>query len=139
MKKFRIKIENKEYIVEVEELDQQGQSNTAPSISQKPVKTISKEEPSSKTNTNKNESQKAVKEKVSESTSSEEIKAPMPGKILKVMVNVGDEIADGEPVLILEAMKMENEIYASANGKVKKVNVNINDMVDTGDTLIIIG
>lgn len=51
------------------------------------------------------------------------IKAPIPGQITQVLVSVGDEVALGEPLLVLEAMKMENEIRAPRHGRVKAVNV----------------
>lgn len=51
------------------------------------------------------------------------IKAPMPGRIVKIMVQPGDELAVGQPVLIIEAMKMENELRAKAAGTVTEVHV----------------
>jgi len=53
----------------------------------------------------------------------ERILAPMPGKVIEVMVREGDELNRGEPLLILEAMKMQNEINCPVNGIVKSVNV----------------
>ena len=52
-----------------------------------------------------------------------EIKAPMPGLILKLKKQQGDEVKAGESLLILEAMKMENELHSSRTGKVKEVHV----------------
>ena len=66
------------------------------------------------------------------------IKAPMPGKVVKVNVGVGDAIKPGDVVLILEAMKMENEICANVAGSVKEVNVEAGDSVDSNDVLVII-
>ena len=63
----------------------------------------------------------------------------MPGKVLSVKVNVGDAVKEGDLVLLLEAMKMENEIFATASGTVSQVRVNAGDSVNTGDALIIIG
>ena len=63
----------------------------------------------------------------------------MPGKILQLKVSEGDIVKDGDTLLILEAMKMENEIVANASGNIKKINVAANDMVDTGDVLMVIG
>lgn len=51
------------------------------------------------------------------------IKAPIPGQITQVLVAVGDEVTLGEPLLVLEAMKMENEIRAPRRGRVKDLNV----------------
>lgn len=60
----------------------------------------------------------------------------MPGKIIKVLVNEGDEVTEGTPLLIMEAMKMENEMKASGNAIIKKVLVSPGDNVETGATLI---
>ncbi len=51
------------------------------------------------------------------------VKSPMPGMILKIRKNVGDEIIQGESVIILEAMKMENDIRSQVSGKIKDINV----------------
>ncbi|HHV53234.1 MAG: biotin/lipoyl-binding protein [Synergistota bacterium] len=66
------------------------------------------------------------------------VSAPMPGKILKVSVQPGSAVKSGELLLILEAMKMENEILSPASGTVKEVRVKAGDSVNTGDTLVII-
>ena len=63
----------------------------------------------------------------------------MPGKILKVMVSVGSAVNAGDVVLILEAMKMENEIMANVGGTVKEVRTKEGDSVNTGDVLVVIG
>ena len=62
----------------------------------------------------------------------------MPGKILKVSVQPGSIVKSGDLLLILEAMKMENEILAPVSGTVKEVRVRPGDSVNTGDTLVII-
>lgn len=64
------------------------------------------------------------------------LQAPMPGKIIDVLVEPGAEVKIGESVLILEAMKMQNEITSTANGKVVKVYVKPNDTVNKDDMLI---
>jgi biotin carboxyl carrier protein len=66
----------------------------------------------------------------------EVIQAPMPGKIIDVLVEPGAEVKIGETVLILEAMKMQNEITSSIDGKVIKVHVRQNDIVNKDDLLI---
>lgn len=66
------------------------------------------------------------------------VTAPMPGKILNVKVNVGDSVNNGDLVLLLEAMKMENEVFATASGKVAEVRVKSGDSVNTGDVLLVI-
>ena len=66
------------------------------------------------------------------------VTAPMPGKILSVKVNVGDTVNSGDLVLMLEAMKMENEVFATASGKVTEIRVKSGDNVSTGDVLLVI-
>ena len=68
--------------------------------------------------------------------SGESIDAPLAGNIFKVNVRPGDQVADGDVVIILEAMKMETEVRASSAGTVSKVNVSEGDSVAVGDTLI---
>lgn len=63
------------------------------------------------------------------------INAPMPGKILSVKANVGMAVKRGEVILLLEAMKMENEVVASQDGTVASINVASGDMVEAGDVL----
>ena len=67
------------------------------------------------------------------------IPAPLPGKILAVNVVPGDAVTEGGVLLILEAMKMENEIVAPASGKVKTLNFKAGDKVPGGAVLAIIG
>ena len=66
----------------------------------------------------------------------EDIKAPMPGLILDIMVNEGDFLKKGEPVLVLEAMKMENTIKSSGEGLVKSVKVAVGDSVEKNQVLV---
>ena len=63
------------------------------------------------------------------------VSAPMPGKILGVKTSVGAAVKKGQVILILEAMKMENEIVAPEDGTVASVNVSVGDMVEPGATL----
>jgi len=64
------------------------------------------------------------------------IKAPMPGLIIDLRVIDGDEVKPGDPLLILEAMKMENIIKSPGAGKVKKVKIKKGDSVEKGQVLI---
>lgn len=68
----------------------------------------------------------------------EEIKAPVPGKILSIKCKVNDFVKPGQMLLILEAMKMENEIYSNSSGVVKEIKVKEGDSVQYGDTLVVI-
>ena len=63
------------------------------------------------------------------------VSAPMPGKILGVKAEVGKAVKKGEVLLILEAMKMENEIVAPEDGTVASINVSTGSQVEPGDTL----
>jgi len=69
---------------------------------------------------------------------SEVVKAPMPGTILEIKVIPGSAVKKGEVLLILEAMKMENEILASSDGVIKQVVVTKGAIVSTGDVLVVI-
>lgn len=72
------------------------------------------------------------------STGDTKIEAPMPGTILDVKVNIGDKVNNGQVVLVLEAMKMENEIVSPVDGTISSVTVKKGDAVDSGDVLITI-
>ena len=63
------------------------------------------------------------------------VNAPMPGNILDVRVKPGDSVKAGDTLLILEAMKMENEISAPQDGTIASVNVSKGDTVNSGDLL----
>jgi glutaconyl-CoA decarboxylase len=62
----------------------------------------------------------------------------MPGKILKVMVQPGASVSAGQAIIVLEAMKMENEIFAPVAGTVSEVRCKEGDSVNTGDVLVVI-
>jgi biotin carboxyl carrier protein len=88
-----------------------------------PVKEAAKEAP-------------AVKAVPAGSIGSVKVEAPMPGTILKVVVEVGQKVKKNEPLCVLEAMKMENEIVAADEGVVASINVAKGDAVETGQLLI---
>ena len=66
----------------------------------------------------------------------ENIKAPMPGKVLDIKVSVGSEVGEGDPLLVLEAMKMENVIKAPGEGTVKTIHVDVSDPVEKNAVLV---
>lgn len=70
--------------------------------------------------------------------SGEVVKAPMPGNILKINVAPGQKVEEGDVLIVLEAMKMENEIVATKSGTVAQVAVNKGAVVETGAPLIVI-
>lgn len=65
-----------------------------------------------------------------------QVKAPMPGLVLNILVEKSQEVAKGDPLLILEAMKMENVIKATADGRVKAIHVQKGAAVDKGQLLL---
>jgi biotin carboxyl carrier protein len=68
--------------------------------------------------------------------SAEVLKAPMPGLVVRVQAKVGDKVAAGTGLVVLEAMKMENELKAAAPGVVKAVRVSPGEAVEKGQTLV---
>ena len=69
----------------------------------------------------------------------EAVKAPMPGNILDVKVKAGDSVTKGQTLVVLEAMKMENEIPAPHDGKVLQVIVTKGSTVEAGATMVVLG
>lgn len=68
-----------------------------------------------------------------------EVEAPMPGMIIRFEVQQGDEVGEGDPLLILEAMKMENTIDAPVSGVVKEIRFKDGDSVKKGEVMVVIG
>jgi acetyl/propionyl-CoA carboxylase alpha subunit len=68
----------------------------------------------------------------------QEIRAPIPGKVVRIDVNEGDEVSTGQPLLVLEAMKMENQIAAEGAGRVSQVLVAAGGAVEGGQLLAVI-
>lgn len=66
-----------------------------------------------------------------------ELHAPMPAMVVKLEVNVGDEVRAGQPLIVLEAMKMENEILASGAGRVKAIYARAGKAVEKGELLLL--
>jgi 3-methylcrotonyl-CoA carboxylase alpha subunit len=64
------------------------------------------------------------------------VTAPMPGKVLKIMVAVGDQVEAGQPLITMEAMKMETTLSAEGAARVKRIAVTVGEMVDAGAVLI---
>ncbi len=67
-----------------------------------------------------------------------EVKAPMPGNIIEILVKEGDRVEADDELLILEAMKMENPIYAPEAGTVKEIKVKVKDTVESDQVLMIL-
>ena len=67
-----------------------------------------------------------------------QITAPMPGKVVRLLVAVGDEVVAGRPVVVVEAMKMQNELKAPRDGRVTSVRVEKDQSVNAGTILLVI-
>ena len=65
-----------------------------------------------------------------------QLNAPMPGKILEILCNTGDQVNQGDPVIILEAMKMENELKSPADGIIKSIKVTTGQSVEKNEFLL---
>jgi acetyl/propionyl-CoA carboxylase alpha subunit len=66
------------------------------------------------------------------------VKAPMPGRVVRVLVNDGQDVAEGEAIVVIEAMKMQNELRAPKGGRVVRVAVGVGDAVGAGDVLAVV-
>lgn len=73
---------------------------------------------------------------ISRESRGREIRAPMPGLIVKLLIAEGDSVVKGQGVIVVEAMKMENEIHAQTAGMVEKINVKTGQAVNKGELLI---
>ncbi|EKD40510.1 MAG: biotin/lipoyl attachment protein [uncultured bacterium] len=125
MKMFRVVVNGNEYKVGIEEINEQGANN--------PVKTYAAPSPRP---AQPKPAPKLEQAKGSETTS-DRITAPMPGTILRVAVNAGDRAIKGQTLMVLEAMKMENEILAPADCMIREVAVTQGVSVNVGDTLVV--
>jgi biotin carboxyl carrier protein len=131
-KKLRITVEGKTYEVEVEEITVGGTPVQRPAaVEQKPAAQAVQPAPQQAEQTQKPAKPSAV--------GGETLPAPIPGKILSIKVQEGQEVKAGQVVLILEAMKMENEITAPIDGEIKEILVKEGQSVNTGEGLITIG
>jgi len=70
------------------------------------------------------------------SSRGEELRAPIAGKVVKLLVAEGDEVAAGQGVIVLEAMKMENELVAERGGKVQRIHKQAGQPVENGEVLV---
>jgi biotin carboxyl carrier protein len=66
------------------------------------------------------------------------VEAPITGTIISIEVKVGDKVEEGDVLLYIESMKMENPIMAPVNGKVTEIQVTVKQVVETGKTLVVI-
>lgn len=123
MKNYRITVNGNTYDVQVEEL---GKSASVPAAAPAPAATPTPTPASAPAPV-------ATPAPAAEGTS---VTSPMPGNILDIKVNVGDKVAANQVVVVLEAMKMENDIVTPAAGTVASINVTKGQAVNSGDVLI---
>lgn len=133
MRKFMINVNGNSYEVEVEEVTGGTSSpvstpKAAPVATAQPVASAPKAAPAPK----------VEKKEVVVSQGQEVIEAPMPGNIWKIVVGEGDQVKSGDVLLILEAMKMENEIVAPRDGIVASINTTMGASVNTGEKLVVL-
>ena len=119
MKNYRITVNGTAYDVAVEELGA-GSVQAAAPVAAAPVAAPAAP---------------AAAPAASSSAGSITVASPMPGKILSVKSSVGAAVKKGDVILVLEAMKMENEVVAPEDGTVASINVSAGDSVEAGDTL----
>ena len=135
MKKYNITVNGKTYQVEVEEVrgaQAEAVSQAAASPQTAPA-TVS--EPAAGT-AGASEAAAATATKIQVGDGESAVSAPMPGTVLDVKVTEGQQVSSGDVVVILEAMKMENEITATMSGTVASVAVVKGAAVNAGDVLI---
>lgn len=139
MKKFRVEVDGEEFIVNVEEI---GAEETVKRAEPTPT---NKKESNSVSRSQKSQNvtpapQKKTQQEMAAPADVGEgdVLAPMPGSILEVDVKKGDSVNKGDLLIVLEAMKMENEITAVKAGTVKEINVRVGDSVDAEDKLLVI-
>ena len=130
MKKYNITVNGTAYEVEVEEV--KAQAAAAPKAAPKaPAAPAPKAAPAPQA--------APKKAAVAAGAGEHSIDAPMPGKIVKLVAAEGQAVKAGDTLLILEAMKMQNEIAADADGTVKTFNVAAGQSVKAHESLVIIG
>ncbi len=134
MKTYKITLNGKSYEVEVEEVGQGASSqtiSTAAPVQQPRVEARPQQSaPQPKAEVKKEAQSVAVPQ------GAEVVEAPMPGTVLDIKVNQGDTVTEGQVLVILEAMKMENEIVAPRSGKVSAINTSKGASVNAGDPLV---
>jgi biotin carboxyl carrier protein len=141
MKKFLIKVNGNQYEVEVEEVrDGAVQYYAAPAPVQPVSAPVAAAAPSpapAPAPVPAPAPAPAAEKKVETggTTGAVKVTAPMPGTILKVVASIGDRVKRGQVLVILEAMKMENEIVAPSDGTVASINVTKGTSVNAGDLL----
>ncbi|EEI68189.1 Biotin-requiring enzyme [Lacticaseibacillus paracasei subsp. paracasei ATCC 25302 = DSM 5622 = JCM 8130] len=126
LRKFKITIDGKTYLVEMEEIGGAPAAQPAPAAPATPAATPTPATPAAP----------APAAPVAPTGEGEVVTAPMPGTVTKILVKDGDTVTENQPLMILEAMKMENEIVAPKAGTIGQVFATLNQNVNSGDNLI---
>jgi len=136
MKMFRVVVNGIEYKVGIEEMAEENQPQSRQNYAAPvpPAHTA----PKSTVKTQPKHATPHATAKVEPAVTGGTIVAPMPGTVLQVTVNIGDHVTKGQTLLVLEAMKMENEIMAPTDGVVHELNVTQGVSVNAGDILVIL-
>ena len=132
MKKFKVTVNGKAYEVEVEEMGGAAPAAAPAAPAAAPAPAAPAPTPAAAPST----PAPAVGGPIPEGAIV--IKAPMPGKISALKAETGSAVKRGDVLLILEAMKMQNDITATADGTLHEIRVNVGDNVKTGDALAVI-
>lgn len=132
MKKFKVTVNGQSYEVAVEEV---GEPQAAPVVKPQPAVAAVPDAPQ-KAAAPETESEPVVKGPIPEGAII--VKAPMPGKISALKAEAGQPVKRGDIILVLEAMKMQNDITATADGTLHEIRVAAGDNVKTGEALAVI-
>ena len=132
MKKFKVTVNGKAYEVEVEEMGGAPAAAPAPQAAAAPAQAA----PAAPAPAPAATPAPAVGGPIPEGALT--VKAPMPGKISALKAEAGKAVKRGDIILVLEAMKMQNDITATADGTLHEIRVNPGDNVKTGDVLAVI-
>lgn len=129
MKRFNITVNGKAYDVAVEEVGAGAPVAAAPVAAPAPAPAAAPAAPAAPA---------PAPAAAPANVEGTKVVAPMPGTILDVKVAVGDTVSEGQPVVVLEAMKMENDIPATVAGKIVSVNVSKGDTINSNDVIVVI-
>lgn len=136
--KYMCKLNGKEYEIEIERIDDFTPLTKVQTVSDAPVE-VSVSKPAAPAPEPKKETVKeSAPEPATSSAQGEQVKSPMPGTILDINVQAGQSVNAGDVIVVMEAMKMENEIVASVSGKIAEICVKKGDAVDTDAVLAVI-